>query len=131
MKLRNIFGAVVGIGVLVGIWQFGPWRAAPAVKEPNGAKQAAGHPPETQAEREERWTREARTAFATAITNAVPGHKRTIRTEDHIVAGQPVTNWTANAVVEYVDEKGNFARTTLFWKFRTNAAEVQIVLFPY
>ncbi len=131
MKLRNIFVAVLGIGVLIGVWQFGPWHAAPAVKEPNGAKRPAVPPPETQAEREERWMREARTAFATAITNAVPGHKRTIRIEDKIVAGQPVTNWTANAVVEYVDEKGNFGRTTLFWKFTTDAAEVRIVPVPY
>lgn len=131
MKPRNIFVVVVVIGVLIGVWQFRPWREPPAVQEPSGTIRPEVRQPETQAEREERWSREARTAFVAAITNSVPGHKRTIRTEDNIVAGKPVTNWTANAVVEYVDANGNFGRTTLFWKFKTNAAEVHIVPVPY
>lgn len=131
MKPRNIIALVLFIVVMVGVWQFRPWRETPAVKAPGGSKPPDVRPPETQSERQERWSREARTAFAAAITNDVPGHKRTIRTEDNIVSSKPVSNWSANAVVEYVDKNGNFGRTTLFWKFETNAGDVHIIPIPY
>lgn len=131
MKLRNIIALVLFIAVLIGVWQFRPWRETPAVKDAGGLKRPAVRPPETQSEREERWSREAKAAFVAAITNDLPGHKRTIRTEDNIVSSQPVSNWSASAVVEYVDKNGNFGRTTLFWKFETNAGDVRIIPVPY
>jgi hypothetical protein len=131
MKPRNLIGLVIFIVVLVGVWQFLLRRAAPPVKDPGGDKLPAARPAETQAEREARWVREAKTVFAAAITNDLPGHKRTIRTEDTIVTNKPVSNWTANAAVEYVDQNGSFARTTLFWKFEISNDEVRIILVPY
>jgi hypothetical protein len=130
MKPRNIIGLVICIVVAVGVWQFFLRREVPPVKDP-GVKPPVVRPAETQAEREARWSREAKTAFAAAITNDLPGHKRTIRTEDTIVTNQPASNWTANAAVEYVDQNGNFARTTLFWKFEISNDEVRIILVPY
>lgn len=131
MKPRNIIGLVLFIVVVIGVWQFLLRREASPVKDPGVEKPPATRPAETQAEREARWSREARTAFATAITNDLPGYKRTIRTEDTIVINQPVSNWTANAAVEYVNKDGNFARTTLFWKFEISNDEVRIIPVPY
>jgi hypothetical protein len=130
MKPRNIIGFVIFIVVAVGVWQFVLRREVPPVKDP-GVKLPPARPAETQAEREARWSREAKTAFVAAITNDLPGHKRTIRTEDTIVSSQPVSNWTANAAVEYVDQNGNFARTTLFWKFEITNDAARIILVPY
>jgi len=131
MKPRNIIVLVICIVVGVGVWHFFLRRAAPPVKDLGGEKLPPARPAETQAEREARWSREAKTAFAAAITNDLPGHKRTIRTENTIVTSQPVSNWTANAAVEYVDQNGNFGRTTLFWKFEISNDEVRIILVPY
>src|SRR6478609_65521 len=130
MKPRNIIALVIGIVVVVGVWQFFSRREAPPVKDP-GEKLPPARPAETQAEREARWSREAKTAFAAAITNDLPGYKRTIRIEDTIVTNKPVSNWTANAAVEYVDKNGSFARTTLFWKFEIRADDVHIIPIPY
>lgn len=130
MKPRNIIALVIGIVVVVGVWQFFPRREAPPVKDP-GDNLPPARPAETQAEREARWVREAKIAFAAAITNDLPGHKRTIRTEDTIVTNKPVSNWTANAAVEYVDKNGSFGRTTLFWKFEIRADDVHIIPIPY
>jgi len=131
MKPRNIIVLVLCIVVVAGIWQFRPRREAQVVQDPGGEKPPPARPAETPAEREARWLREAKTAFAAAITNDVPGYKRTVRTEDTIVTNKPVSNWTASAVVEYVDKNGNFGRSTFYWKFEVNADEVRIILVPY
>ena len=130
MKPRNIIALVIGIVVMVGVWHFFLRREPPPVKDP-GEKPPVARPVETPAEREARWVREAKTAFTAAITNDLPGHKRTIRAEDTIVTNKPVSNWTANAAVEYVDQKGEFGRTTLFWKFEINNDEVRIIPVSY
>lgn len=131
MKPRSIIVLLVLIAAGVGGWQFLLRREPPVVKPPSEPKPSIVRPPETPAEREARWSQEAKTAFVAAITNTFPGYKRTVRTEENIVAGQPVSNWTASAVVEYVDQNGNFNRTTLFWRFGTNADSVRIIPVTY
>lgn len=131
MKLRSLIGLLVLIVAVVGGWQFFLRREPPVVKVPPKPQPSIVRPPEPPAEREERWRREAKTAFAAAITNDLPGHKRTIRTEDNIAPGISVDRWSANAAVEYVDKNGNFARTTLFWKFNTNADSIRLIPVTY
>ena len=131
MNPRNIIALVICIVIVAGVWQFRPRREAQVVKDPVDLNLPAARPAETQAEREARWIREAKTAFAAAITNDVPGYKRTVRTEDTIVTNKPVSNWTASAVVEYVDKNGSFGRSTFYWKFEISSDEVRIILVPY
>lgn len=132
MRIRPLIILFLAMVVLAGVWVFRPRPAPPVVKEPVPKKVTITRPPETPAEREERWLREARTAFAAAVTNDVPGqHKRTIRIEDRILGGQAVSNWTASAVVEYVGKDGNFNRITLFWKFETRADAIRIIPIRY
>jgi hypothetical protein len=132
MKLRNFIVLVLIIGGCVGVWWFGPWRERRPVESVGGTVVLPPvRPPETPSEREERWVREAKTALAAAITNGVPVHKRTIRVEENIGVGRSVSDWSANAVVEFTDRNGNFGRTTLFWRFETNAAQIRLIPISY
>lgn len=108
MKIPNQIAALVII-IVLGLVGYRIFQAHQANKWDDA--------PETLLQRDIRQRKQAEQAFASAITNDVVGWHRTI--DSHALIGSgPISDWWAEATVEFVNKIGGIERTTIRWGFK-------------
>lgn len=120
MKEKSLNFGMASVAIIVLVFAALLIRGRLADSTPGNSK------PLTPEQRQERDAASAQTMLQSAITNDVVGYTRTIKLDDFIFTGTPVSNWWASATVEFVNQVGGVERTTLYYRFKTSFGDVRI-----